>query len=313
MEKDTHKKIQLHPMPRRRGPARLAKEVRARIRTHVRLGQSVIPWLMLPQATSKQKSSLHQPATMASSWSNKLETRLSTLADGASAESIQSLAQWIGFNRKHSKAFCTTLNKHFQQDSAARQCIYLQIVHGVLLLEKDNPTKWDRLSDTRSLLGESVVLPALQRSNNAAMKECVAPMIDEWDDVNAFGTPTLVNRMRKLLSSEVKEEEATVDSKPADADVKPPKEEPKSEPVQEVKDAAVKQEEDVKMKEEQETPDMTPSKLSLKRASSVEEVTFDFEGSVSTRLVSSSTWFRHFLTFPPTFIFHFHRAFLIQK
>jgi len=222
---------------------------------------------------------------MASSWSNKLETRLSALADGASKESIQSLAKWICFNRKHSKAFCTTLDKHLQEDSAARQWLYLQIIHEVLLLEKANSTKWERLSDTRTMLGESVVIPALQRSDNV-MKARVAPLLDEWAGANAFGTPMLVNQMRKILASEIKEDgDDDAASKPAEK-VAPPKVEPKTEevskeapPIKEETKEEVK--EDVKPKVEPVKPATSPSQPSLRRTSSMEEVTFDFEGSVS--------------------------------
>jgi hypothetical protein len=261
---------------------------------------------------------------MASSWSNKLETRLSALADGASRESIQTLAKWIGFNRKHIKAFCTTLDSHLasssssSRSSAARQWLYIQIVHEVLLLEKDNPIKWERLGETRIAMGESVMLPALQRSDKAR-KEKVAPLIDEWAKHNVFGTPTLVGQMSKIVSSEstqeqgeevttkveevttkveevttkveevtTKEEELTTKVEEV-ATKEDPKKEVKQETTQEVAKPKVKDDvlpkkkiADATKKEqklEKAKAERTPS-LSSKPSASTEEVTFDFEGSV---------------------------------
>lgn len=242
---------------------------------------------------------------MASSWSNKLETRLSALADGASRESIQTLAKWIGFNRKHSKAFCTTLDSHLADasNSAARQWLYIQIVHEVLLLEKDSPTKWERLGEMRIAMGESVVLPALQRSDKAR-KEKVAPLVAEWAKHNVFGTPTLIGQMRTILSSESNQEHGEEAAMKAEAVM--PKEESKKEAKQvttltkpEVKnDVANKIAEATKKEQtlERVKAERIPS-LSLKPSASNEEVTFDFEGSVrftSVLLVySSASFFAH--------------------
>jgi Holliday junction resolvasome RuvABC DNA-binding subunit len=226
---------------------------------------------------------------MASSWSNKLETRLSALADGASRESIQTLAKWIGFNRKHSKAFCTTLASHLADasNSAARQWLYIQIVHEVLLLEKDSPTKWERLGEMRIAMGESVVLPALQRSDKVG-KEKVAPLVAEWAKHNVFGTTTLIGQMRTILSSESYQEHGEEAALKEEAVV--PKGQSKKEAKQltkevtkpEVKDdvpkkiaEATKEEQTLEKVEAERIPS-----LSLKPSASNEEVTFDFEGSV---------------------------------
>jgi hypothetical protein len=223
------------------------------------------------------------------SWSNKLETRLSALGDGPSKESLQSLAQWIGFNRKHNKAFCVSLDKQLQQDNSMRQWLYLQIIHEVLLLEKNNPTKWDRLSETRTMLGESVIIPALKR-NNVNIKARIAPLIDEWESANAFGTPALITEMKRLLSSDTKEEAGTIPSKPAETAAAPTKAEPKTEPAQVAKEVAVEAieepketvvKEDVKMKVEPKKSVSKPAMLRRASSGVSEEVSFDFEGSVS--------------------------------
>jgi hypothetical protein len=239
---------------------------------------------------------------MASTWSNKLETRLSALADGASRESIQTLAKWIGFNRKHSKAFCTTLDSHLASSSAARQWLYIQVVHEVLLLEKDNPTKRERLGEMRIAMGESVVLPVLTRSDKAR-KEKVAPLIAEWEKHDVFGSPTLTEQLRKVVSSESsqKQGEAAATNEEAVAAKEEPKKEAKQVTTNEV--AATEVKDDVPgtiadatkrdQKLEKTKAERIPS-LSLKPSAWTEEVAFDFEGSVrfsSVMLVSSCALF----------------------
>ena len=209
---------------------------------------------------------------------------MAALGDGASKESIQSLAKWIGFNRKHCNAFCTCLDKHLVQDGAARSWLYLQLVHEVMLLEKGDPTKWDRLSETRNMLGEMVIIPALKKSDDA-MKQKVAPLVDEWEKADSFGSSTLISQMRNLLSSNGNEESekdksTAVAKAPAEPKEEPkaaPKEEPKTEQATEPAPKEVKEE--AKPKVEPKKPASSPP--SLKRQSSMEEVTFDFEGSVS--------------------------------
>jgi hypothetical protein len=257
-------------------------------------------------------------ASSSSSWATKLETRLSALGDGASKETIQSLAKWIGFNRKHCSSFCTCLDKHLSQDGATRSWLYLQLVHEVMLLEKDNPMKWDRLNETRIMLGEMVVMPALRKSD-VVMKEKVAPLVEEWEKADSFGSPTLINKMRNLLSSDIANEESKEDNSTAMADIPAePKEEPKApkeEPKTEATEPAPKEvKEEAKPKVEPNKPASSPPP-SLNRQSSVEEVTFDFEGSVSilsgqaplNDITNSMSLTVHSL------VLSFERAFLIPK
>ena len=245
---------------------------------------------------------------MASSWSNKLETRLSALADAASRESIQTLAKWIGFNRKHSKAFCTTLDSQFQQaKTESRQWLYFQLVNEVLLLEHGNHAKWDRLSETRNLLGVTVLVPALERmmrSSNSAITVRLTPLMDEWEKLNAFGGPDLVEKMRNILSSPPEEEEVVEVPAPVDVgESAAPKDDLASEAIQEPKEPVelmteVKEPDTTTDQDKAEEkgarapspsnlslkPSVSADEISLKPSVSTEEVTFDFESSVRQRL-----------------------------
>jgi outer membrane biosynthesis protein TonB len=187
-----------------------------------------------------------------------------------------------------------------------------------MLLEKDNPMKWDRLNETRIMLGEMVVMPALRKSD-VAMKQKVAPLVEEWEKADSFGSPTLINQMRNLLSSDIANEESKEDNSTAMADIPAePKEEPKApkeEPKTEATEPAPKEvKEEAKPKVEPSKPASSPPP-SLNRQSSVEEVTFDFEGSVSilsgqaplNDITNSMSLTVHSL------VLSFERAFLIPK
>lgn len=241
-----------------------------------------------------------------SSWSSKLETRLLALADGASKESIQSLAKWLGFNRKHAQAFGTTLDSLLAKSTPGRQWMYLQLVHEVLVLEKDNPSKWGRLSEMRILMGEMVVIPQLQRTiGDTALKDKIAPLVEEWDEHNVFGTPTLVGQMKRILSeaTPVQQPETSAPLPTDDSNKPEPMAEPKKVEEQEVPVKVIaprkpssnatgqpKESMEVKRTEESEPKMVEKAKLHaktpLKRAVSVEESTFDFETSVCS-LVSN--------------------------
>lgn len=51
---------------------------------------------------------------MTSNWGKKLEKKLNGLADSASKESIQTLANWVAFNRKHATIIATVLTGSLQ-------------------------------------------------------------------------------------------------------------------------------------------------------------------------------------------------------
>lgn len=145
-----------------------------------------------------------------SSWGKKLETKLSTLTDSASNESIQTLANWIGFNRKHAPAIAETLATALQAqaDNATRQWLYWQLVHELLLLENSNPTKWNRLQDLRTALGETTIVVAIKGIPNIS-SQVGESLVKEWDEHNVFGGPYLVSQIKRLLTSPKSEVEDT--------------------------------------------------------------------------------------------------------
>jgi hypothetical protein len=166
---------------------------------------------------------------MPPSWGPKLEKKLRALADGASKESIQTLATWIAFNRKHAtiiaQVFCDSLKSTLNNNNAAptRQWLYWQIIHEVLLSKHKDPEKWDKLLDLRTTIGDAAVVPAIQEllllgtsSSSSSSANVVAtatklePLLSEWDEHNVFGGPTLVSKIRRMLSAPttaVKDEE----------------------------------------------------------------------------------------------------------
>jgi hypothetical protein len=130
------------------------------------------------------------------SWSAKLETKLSALNDSSSRESIQTVARWIAFNRKHAASFCD----YIKENILTRQILISTLIHEILLLEQDTP-KWDRLADLRKLLGEDVLLTQIDQLAPAT-KALLLTKIPEWDDWNVFGSPTLLSRLRNKLQTE---------------------------------------------------------------------------------------------------------------
>lgn len=158
---------------------------------------------------------------MSSSWGPKLEKKLKALADGASKESIQTLATWITFNRKHATAFAQVLLAEIRAPtiSKARRTLYWQLLHQVFLSQKEDDAKWDRALELRITLGESVVLPALEALKKSTtedastlVEEISTNMFQEWDKANAFGGPTLIGQIKRILTSKTKEAVETTTS-----------------------------------------------------------------------------------------------------
>mmetsp|Transcript_28901 Transcript_28901/g.79332 ORF Transcript_28901/g.79332 Transcript_28901/m.79332 type:complete len:262 (-) Transcript_28901:936-1721(-) len=165
---------------------------------------------------------------MASSspWAKKLDTKISALSATSSKESIQTLAKWIGFNRKHRDSFVAIFTDRLTATSSGNEMlpVYLAVIHQVLLLESGgngNPGKWDKLSELRVALGE-MMLNRLQSDVNgvfeaAAVRDKLTASVKEWDSVNAFGGPTLINQLKreltKLSSSSKSTEEAATETK----------------------------------------------------------------------------------------------------
>lgn len=78
-----------------------------------------------------------------------------------------------------------------------RQWLYLQLAHEVCMLDIDDPKKWDRLADLRTTLGEMVVIPAVSALRGDGR---VANLVEQWDNRNVFGGPTLLNQIRKAIT-----------------------------------------------------------------------------------------------------------------
>jgi len=124
---------------------------------------------------------------MSSSWGKKLEKKLSGLADTASKETIQTLSNWITFNRKHANTIATVLTNALQdsKNSSRRQWLYWQLVHEILIREKGNGLKWDKLGEMRLALGEAV--QESMKLLGSAMPDQLETFIKEWNDQNVFG------------------------------------------------------------------------------------------------------------------------------
>jgi len=138
---------------------------------------------------------------MSSPWAEKLEKRLTALADGASKDSLQTLAKWIGFNRKHAAAFCEAFKKAMEVQT--RQLLYYHVIDEVMLLEKGN-AKWDKLQDIRTTLGETVVASEFEKLDDVNVIDQLKVLVDQWDNANAFGGPMLIHRLRQLLKTSSK-------------------------------------------------------------------------------------------------------------
>lgn len=133
---------------------------------------------------------------MSSSWAKKLETKISALSESSSKESIQTLAKWIGFNRKHAAAFGPVLEQHLLKGGT----VCLSVMHQVLILEQDNAAKWDKLADLRQLLGETLLAFLKHGPPPQVTKEKLTDCIKEWNSANVFGSPTMINQLKRDLA-----------------------------------------------------------------------------------------------------------------
>jgi hypothetical protein len=153
---------------------------------------------------------------MASQVVTNFEKHLAQLAEGASRESIQSLSKYMAFNRKkHGATLCEALSNAIRTKATTpgRKMLYLNVMHEVLISESplqagyQNDKKWDRLADLRSQLGENVVVDAI-----ASVRDCagtseadlakIRNWIEQWEEIEAFGGPTIVLGARRALSAE---------------------------------------------------------------------------------------------------------------
>lgn len=150
----------------------------------------------------------------------RLEHRMSKLGDTASKESIQALAKWIGFRRKHIPAFAKSLAAAIETpssiqskststastDTAAttnrtRQWLYLQILHESIILDSGT-SRWERQAEARDILGDVLLEVAKSGCLDwATSKKVETIMIKQWDSLNVFGGPTLIHAIKKQLAA----------------------------------------------------------------------------------------------------------------
>jgi hypothetical protein len=153
---------------------------------------------------------------MASQVVTNFEKHLAQLTEGASRESIQTLSKYMAFNRKkHGATLCEALSNaiRIKATTPGRKMLYLNVAHEVLISESplqagyQNDKKWDRLADLRSQLGENVVVDGI-----ASVRDCagtseadlakIRNWIEQWEEIEAFGGPTIVLGARRALSAE---------------------------------------------------------------------------------------------------------------
>lgn len=254
-----------------------------------------------------------------SSWGSKLEKKLSLLGDSASKESIQTLANWIAFNRKHAVAFSKVLcDSVLTTSTESRQWLYWQLVNEVLLANLKDSSKWERGAALRTALGEATIVPAIEGLGNRTLADKVESLLKQWDEHNVFGGPTLIGQIRRLLSSKAKDGNSTSvagsaplmasssDAPPAVSDAPAKATDPLETQTVEPPEATasdaspVKASTKEKSKEPETTPDIQPTASKEQLASSAEhsrrgslssmtsEVTFDFESRVCSHISLSA-------------------------
>ncbi|KAG7360356.1 hypothetical protein IV203_035455 [Nitzschia inconspicua] len=134
-----------------------------------------------------------------SSWGKKLDKKLATLTDNASRETIQTVANWIAFNRKHAAIITETLIKNLQQakENAKRQWLYWQLIHEILIADRETQAKWDKLIELRVALGEGLI-PVMEQLGNDMPSSDLNDFLKEWESLDAFGGPSLMSQIKRL-------------------------------------------------------------------------------------------------------------------
>jgi len=155
-------------------------------------------------------SSSLNPLTM-SNYAKKLEDQLDRIQPASSDETQQTLAKWIGFNRKKLLPHLSLLQEALR---GPKQDAIYGLLHHCLIMEHDTP-KWTKLEGLRMALAESVLLPVLP---SAALKPRVQESLKMWEDLNALGGPTLLNQIKQRL---LKEETESTKASSTDASSKP--------------------------------------------------------------------------------------------
>ena len=149
---------------------------------------------------------------------------MSNLADTASKDSIQALAKWIGFRRKHIKSFSKSMASATENPSSSsnnnnntangnfstRQWLYLRILHEAIILDSGT-SRWERLAEMREILGDALLEVAKSGCLDWQTTKKVEGFVKQWDTLNAFGGPTLINVIKKQLAAPKTIAETTAD------------------------------------------------------------------------------------------------------
>lgn len=153
---------------------------------------------------------------------DNLQRRLGSLTASPSRESIQGLAKWLIFHRRHSVAISDWLLKnYYTQESATnwnKKYLSLCMMHEIFTIYHNIPTLWDRTSDFRSTLSQRVLLPAMDsicRSSvvvvdddddptplerDQILDDKTRPMLKTWKDWDCFGNnSTLYDDLLQIL------------------------------------------------------------------------------------------------------------------
>lgn len=220
-----------------------------------------------------------------SSWGKKFDKKLEALTNNASKESIQTLANWVGFNRKHATIIAETLTNELEKHGSneSRQWLYWQLIHEVLIMDQSNPGKWEKLQPLRTALGETTIMTAVEKISKVS-PQVSDSLIKEWDEKNVFGGPTIVSQIKKLLKGDSSNDKATPtapanESTPAPAPEAPTPTEPASPEAS--KDTAAA------------TVDAIPQPASLQRRRSSlgslsgKDIEYDFESKVRNEWLDS--------------------------
>jgi len=154
--------------------------------------------------------------------SPKLTVKLKSLLPTASKETLQTHSKWILFHStRHERSICTSLlqtllkscnceNKDDtsgvstvaqrlqQQQEKEKGVVYLTIVHEMLIMYNNKASEWNRHSSFRLRLGESVIIPFLERivldSTGSRSHRVTSDVLDSlktivgvWKKIDCFG------------------------------------------------------------------------------------------------------------------------------
>ena len=176
-------------------------------------------------------------------FASKLTAKLSGLQDTSSKETLQTLAKWIAFHRKHARGSLieALMGSEVGILNSSRGSRTVSVLNELLLLNRDQPTLWERLADLRVAVGEQLLTAItsaatvdVDAENNAstsgitltpATMEKLINFLADWDKHNVFGGPTLIHQLKRKLtvnssSSPVKQSQPAVAVASAEIDTK---------------------------------------------------------------------------------------------